>query len=151
LTQRHVVPRLSRGGRLEKAEVSRALAQLFQEVGQQPWGPSTRLRWVEGLLSVLRDVGAVGRGPARAELLPYAARPEAFAFHLWGLFEQGLRGAALHECGFWRLLLLDAGQTRDMVGRVADRGWWKLTSVGGMDEIVPVHGSLAEWLGVGLG
>jgi hypothetical protein len=49
------------------------------------------------------------------------------------------------------LLLLHPPEARRLVGVVADRGWWKFTSAGGADEIVPIHGSLIEWLGVALG
>ena len=108
-------------------------------------------RWAEGFLSVLREVGALGRGAKREELLAYSVRAEVFAFHLWSQYEHGFRGAALHETPFWRLLLLSPPEARRLVGVVADRGWWKFTSVGGADEIVPIHSSLMGWLDVALG
>jgi hypothetical protein len=146
-----VLPRLAMGGRLQKAELLSRLEALFENAGQRPWGSAMRTRWVEGLLSVLREVGALGRGPHREQLQRYAVRLEVLGFHLWGLFDRGLRGAALHESSFWRLLLLGPVEARGLIGLAADRGWWKFTSVGGTDEVVPVHGSLREWLTLGLG
>jgi hypothetical protein len=146
-----VLSRLAFGGRLTKAEVVEALDALLASRGQKRWCDALRKRWAEGLLSVLRDIGAVGRGRRREELQAYSVRPEAFCFHLWGLYDNGLRGSPLHESPFWRGILLQPEDARRMVGLVSDRGWWKFTSLGGTDEVVPVHGSLMEWIAVGLG
>ncbi len=146
-----VLPRLKPGQKLTKPEVVSRLKTLLAEHRQRPWSAGLQIRWAEGFLSVLRDVGALGRGQRREELLAYAVRPEVFAFHLWGQYEDGLRGSALHETPFWRLLLLERTEPRRLAGVVADRGWWKFTAAGGADEIVPVHGSLMEWLDVALG
>jgi hypothetical protein len=146
-----VLPRLARGGPLAKAEVVAGLDGVFAQLDQRPWGAALRLRWARGLLSVLREVGALGRDAQREQLQRYAVRPEVFSVHLWGLFDHGLRGTALHASPFWQLLLLQPGEPRRLVGVAADRGWWKFTSVGGTDEVVPVHGSLPEWLTLGLG
>lgn len=151
IATRLVLPRLEPGQRLTKAEVVTRLKTIFADRHQRPWGAAVLTRWAEGFLSVLREVGAVGRGAKREELLAYSVRPEVFAFHLWSRYEHGLRGTALHETPFWRLLLLRPPEARRLVGVVADRGWWKFTSAGGADEIVPIHGSLMEWLDVGLG
>lgn len=146
-----VLPRLPHGGRLAKAEVVAVLDSLFVLRGQKPWSETLRKRWAEGLLSVLRDAGALGRGRKREELQIYSVRPEVFSFHLWGLYEAGFRGSALCEAGFWRALLLDTVGARRMVGLVSEHGWWRYTSVGGTEELLPVHGGLMEWLSLGLG
>jgi hypothetical protein len=146
-----VLPRLRAGQKLTKGEVVTQLMTGFSDRHQRPWTLAVVTRWAEGFLSVLREVGALGRGAKREDLLAYSVRAEVFAFHLWGRYAHGLRGAQLHEDPFWRLLLLDPPESRRMVGVVADRGWWKFTSAGGADEIVPVHGSLGEWLDVALG
>jgi hypothetical protein len=151
IATRLVLPRFEPGQKLPKAEVVTRLKMVLGDRHQRAWGAAVLTRWAEGFLSVLREVGALGRGARREELLAYSVRPEVFAFHLWGQYEQGLRGAVLHETPFWRLLLLHPPEARRLVGVVADRGWWKFTSAGGADEIVPIHGSLMEWLGVALG
>jgi hypothetical protein len=151
IATRLVLPRFKPGQSLTKPEVVSRLKILLAERHQRSWSSGLLTRWAEGFLSVLRDVGALGRGRMREELLAYSVRPEVFTFHLWGQYECGLRGVALHESPFWRLLLLQPAEARRLVGAAADRGWWKFTSAGGADEIVPVHGSLMEWLGVALG
>jgi hypothetical protein len=151
IATRLVLPRLAPGQKVTKTEIVTRLKMVLAGRHQRPWGAAVLTRWAEGLLSVLREVGVLGRGAKREELLAYSVRPEVFAFHLWGQYEQGLRGAALHETVFWRLLLLHPLEARRLVGVVADRGWWKFTSAGGADEIVPIHGSLMEWLDVVLG
>lgn len=146
-----VLPRLGAGGRLTKLEVVDALDALLMRHGRKRWSDALRNRWAQGLLSVLRDVDVLGRGKNREVLKPYAVRPEVVCFHLWGLYDHGLRGPALHETEFWRALLLRDGEARRQIGALADRGWWKFTSLAGTDEIVPVFESLREWLAVGLG
>ncbi len=146
-----VLPRLATGGRLMMDDVATALEALLASRGQRVWNGAVRTRWAQGLLSVLRDVGALGRGRQREALQRYAVRPEVFGFHLWGLYERGLRGAELHRSRFWRLLLLEPPESRRLVVVVADHGWWKFTSAGGTDELVPMHGSLTEWIDVALG
>jgi hypothetical protein len=146
-----VLPRLSTAHTLKKAEVVKALEALLARRSHRVWSPALRTRWAEGLLSVLRDVGALGRGRQREQLQRYAARSEAFGFHLWGLYDHGFRGAALHETSFWRLLLVEPTEARTLVAKLAEQGWWKFTSVGGTEELVPIHSSLTEWLTRGLG
>jgi hypothetical protein len=136
---------------LPKKRVLAALYMAFRQYGQKPWSESLCVRWVEGLLSVLRDVGALGRGANRERLLPYAVRPEVFSFHLWGLYESGLRGRSLHETPFWRLLLLDEREAQQLTVAVAARGWWKLTTLGAAEEILPTFPSLADWVSHELG
>ena len=112
----------------------------------KPWGDSLCVRWVEGLLSVLRDVGALGRGADRERLLRYAVRPEVFSFHLWGLYNRWSRGRSLHESSFWRLLLLDEREARQITVAVVARGWWKLTTLGAAEEILPAFHSVDDWI-----
>lgn len=136
---------------LLKKRVLAALYLAFRKYGQKPWSESLCVRWVEGLLSVLRDVGALGRGAERERLLPYAVRPEVFSFHLWGLYESGLRGRSLHETPFWRLLLLDEREAQQLTAAVAARGWWRLTTLGAAEELLPVFHSVDDWVSHELG
>lgn len=136
---------------LAKDRVLAALYMLFRRHGRKPWGNSLCIRWVEGLLSVLRDVGALGRGAERERLLPYAVRPEVFSFHLWGLYDSGLRGRSLHESPFWRLLLLDEREAQQLTTVVAARGWWRLTTLGAAEELLPVFHSISDWVSHELG
>ena len=146
-----VVPRLTPSGRLTRRELVDSLGGLLIRHGRQPWSDSLQRRWSQGLLSVLRDVDALGRGKERELLKAYAPRLEVVCFHLWGLYAAGLRGSVLHESRFWRLLLLREGQVRPLIGALGDRGWWKLATLAGTDEILPVNSSLMEWLTVALG
>lgn len=136
---------------LLKDHILAALYTVFQRHERKPWGNSLCVRWVEGLLSVLRDVGALGRGAERERLLPYVVRPEVFSFHLWGLYESGLRGRSLHESPFWRLLLLDEREAQQLTVAVAARGWWNLTTLGAAEEILPAFHSIGDWVSHELG
>jgi hypothetical protein len=147
-----ILPCRQRGeSRLLKTHVIAALYTVFRRHGRKPWGNSLCIRWVEGLLSVLRDVGALGRGAERERLLPYAVRPEVFSFHLWGLYDSGLRGRSLHETPFWRLLLLDEREAQQLTAVVAARGWWRLTTLGAAEELLPVFHSIGDWASHELG
>jgi hypothetical protein len=146
-----IEPRRRSGARLAKAELMDAVRELSSRRGQKPWSDSTVKRWTEGALSVLRDIGAVGRGTDREAFLAYQVRPEAFAFHLWGLYEAGYRGPALLDPDFWRLLLLRRDDLRPTARSLAERGWWRFTSIAGVDELRPAHASLDEWIEHGLG
>jgi hypothetical protein len=84
-----ILPRLAGGGTLAKAEVVAALDGAFARRRRKPWSPALRARWAGGVLSVLREVGALGAGARRERLLPWAVLPEPFAFHLWGLYGAG--------------------------------------------------------------
>ena len=137
--------------RLLKDHILAALYTVFRRHGRKPWGNSLCIRWIEGLLSVLRDVGALGRGAERERLLPYAVRPEVFSFHLWGLYDNGLRGRSLHESSFWRLLLLDEREAQQLTVAVAARGWWNLTTLGAAEEILPAFHSIDDWVSHELG
>jgi hypothetical protein len=147
----YIEERRTLGSHLTKQELVAAVARLFESQGQKAWSPAVTKRWVEGVLSVLRDLGALGKGRDRERLLAYVLRPEVFAFHLWGLYEAGYRGPALLDPTFWRLLLLREGDVRLAARAIADRGWWRFTSVAGVDELRPVHRSLPDWIANGLG
>src|SRR2546425_1121241 len=136
---------------LPKDQVLAALHVAFRRYGRKPWGNALCIRWVEGLLSVLRDVGALGRGADRERLLPYTVRPEVFSFHLWGLYDSGLRSRALYVTPFWRLLLLDKREAHHLVTRVAERGWWRFTTLGATEEMFPAFHSLRDWISHELG
>jgi hypothetical protein len=136
---------------LPKDQVLAALHMAFRRRGRKPWGNALCIRWVEGLLSVLRDVSALGRGADREKLLPYTVRPEVFSFHLWGLYDSGLRGRALYAAPFWRLLLLDEREAHHLATRVAERGWWRFTTLGAAEEMFPAFHSLRDWISHELG
>jgi hypothetical protein len=146
-----VLGKMTTGGSLTKADVMAAIDALRAARGLKPWSAALRKRWAEGLLSVLREVTALGTGSEREMFVAYSVRPEAFSFHLWGLYSAGLRGRALHESAFWRFLLLSADEVRPHVQRVAEARWWRLTNVGGVDEIRPAYASALEWIEHGLG
>jgi bacteriophage exclusion system BrxA-like protein len=146
-----VLPRMAARGVLRKLDVIAALDAVLERHGRGPWSPALRTRWAEGLLSVLRDVGALGRGNRRERLLPYDVRPEAFCFHLWGLYGVGVRGDSLYNTPFWRLLLLSAAEARTMLTVVGSRGWWRVRTLTSVVEAVPAADSLMEWLRHGLG
>ncbi len=57
------------------ADVTAQLDRVFAQHGKKAWSPSLRLRWAQGVLSVLRDVGAVGKGGKREQFLGYTLRP----------------------------------------------------------------------------
>jgi hypothetical protein len=57
-----VLPRRAAGERITTTEIVDELDRVFARFGKGSWGPRVRLRWSQGILSVLRDVGAVGRG-----------------------------------------------------------------------------------------
>ena len=146
-----VIPRLAARGALTKSDVVAAVDAVFARHGRRSWSVATRTRWAEGLLSVLREVGALGRGHRRAQLQPYDVRAEAFCFHLWGLYAAGLRSDALYKTPFWRLLLLSEADARRMVALVGARGWWRVRTLGATVEAVPADESLMEWLRHGVG
>lgn len=147
-----VIPRRVRAERqLTKTEVLEALSDVFRRHRRKPWSVALCVRWAEGLLSVLRDVGALGRGRDRERLLSDPVRADAFSFHLWGLYASGVRGRALVESRFWRMLLLDQNETRAALAAVVERGWWKVFTLGGADEVRPTQHSLNEWAAHELG
>src|SRR5262249_29214192 len=147
-----VVPCRQQGeNRLLKDHILAALYTVFRLHGRKPWGNALCIRWVEGLLSVLRDVGALGRGAEREKLLPYSGRPEVFSFHLWGLYDGGLRGRSLYESPFWCLLLLDKQEAQQLTAVIAARGWWRLTTLGAAEEILPAFYSIGDWVSHELG
>lgn len=147
-----VYPRVtSHEGVLGKAEVSAALAAVFRRRRRKAWSASLSLRWVEGFMSVLREVGALGKGRDRERLVDYALRTEVFGFHLFGLYETGARGEELVRSPLWRLLLVDEAEARRQLTAAADRGWWRHTTLGAAEEVLPVYGSLREWVAHGLG
>lgn len=139
------------GGRITSADVIAQLNHIFARHDRRPWAESLKQRWAQGILSVLRDVGAVGRGRQREEFLAYSVRPEAFGFHLWGLYDTGLRGPALARSPFWRLMLLSEDEVRQAVKMVAERAWWQYTVIGGLEELRPTATSLEDWLKNALG
>jgi hypothetical protein len=141
-----VLPRRHDGGSLlVTADVVAALVAAFARRGRQPWSPPVCARWARGLLSVLRDVGALGRGADRERLLPYSLRPEVFSFHMWGLYDAGLRGLTLRVSPLWRLLLLDEAEVLLCLRLVTDLGWWRYTTIGSAEEVIPASSSLTEW------
>lgn len=130
---------------LTKAEGVSALKTLFAREEAKPFSEYLSQRWVRGLYSVLRDVGLLGLGSDRERLQPYLLRPEAFSFHLWGLYNSGLRGNALLTDPFWRLLLIRDDEVRGALRTAAGLGFFRFTSVAASDEVIPVHQSLLEW------
>jgi hypothetical protein len=134
------------GDRITTTQIVDELDRVFERFGRPQWGPRVKLRWSQGILSVLRDVGAVGRGAKRQAYLAYVVRPEAFAFHLRGLYDAGLRGSALIESPFWRMLLLNEADARQAVRAVVERGWWRHTNVGGVEELLPSSRSIEDWI-----
>ena len=62
--------------RITTAELVDQLDVVFEKHGKKPWSTSLKVRWAQGILSVLRDVAAVGRGANREEFLPLVVRPE---------------------------------------------------------------------------
>jgi len=139
------------GARITTGDVTAQLDRVFAHHDKKAWSPSLRLRWAQGVLSVLRDVGAVGKGGKREQFLAYTLRAEAFAFHLWGLYDAGHRGSGLTTSPFWRLLFLREPEAREHIRAVVERRWWRFTSVGGIDQVLPVHASVQDWLTHGLG
>ena len=146
-----VLPRRAPGERITTSEIVEELDRVFARFGKRPWGPRVKLRWSQGVLSVLRDVGAVGRGAKREVYLAYAVRPEAFGFHLRGLYDSGVRGAALIDSPFWRMLLLNEEDARQAFRAVVERGWWRHTNVGGVEELLPSSSSIEDWMANELG
>ena len=67
----------------------------------------------------------------------YTVRPEAFAFHLWGLYQAGVRGKALHTSDFGRLLWLDGDGARRTRAHVAEKGWWRFAAIGAHSRLKP--------------
>lgn len=134
------------GARITTNDIVAQLDHVFARHGKRPWAESLKRRWAQGVLSVLRDVGAVGQGRQREEFLPYSVRPEAFGFHLWSLHDSGLRGPALVRSPFWRLMLLSEDEAVQAVKAVAERGWWRYTTIGGVEELRPTARSLEDWL-----
>ncbi len=132
-----VVPRRVPGDRITATGIVEELDRVFARYAKRPWGAGLRLRWAQAVLSVLRDVGAVGRGKQREKYLAYSVRSEAFGFHLKALYGSGLRGAPLIRSPFWRMLLLDEEEVRQSVRNVVERGWWRHTTVGGVEELLP--------------
>lgn len=139
------------GARITTNDVVAQLDQVFARHGKRPWAESLKRRWAQGVLSVLRDVGAVGQGRQREKFLPYTVRPEVFGFHLWSVHSSGLRGPALVRSPFWRLMLLSEAEARQAVKAVAERGWWRYTTIGGVEELRPTARSLEDWLTNALG
>ena len=146
-----VIPHMARRGELSRGDVVEALAAVLATNAHQSWGDAMRTRWAQGLLSVLREVGVIGRGARRQLFEAYSVHAEPFAFHLRGVYDAGLRGTSLVESPFWQSLLLTPAQVRSLLTDVADRGWWRVRSVAGTLEAVPVHRSLMEWLADALG
>lgn len=148
---RLVLPLVRSGRALPTDDVVRELGQLFVEEHRKPWSPYLQRRWAQGAVSVLRDVGALTSDGGREALSDYVVRPEVFSFHLWGLWTFGRRGRDVFDPAFWKLLLLDAAGAREGVRQVAERRWWTISSVGGIDEVQPAFPSLEEWIEHGLG
>jgi hypothetical protein len=152
ITMSIVLPARQHGEeQLRKDRVLAALSMAFRRHGRKPWGHALCVRWVEGLLSVLRDIGMLGSGAERETLLLYTVRPEVFSFHLWGLYENGLRGRALYTTCFWRLLLLAEQEAQHLMTVVAERGWWRLTTLGAAEEVLSAFRSVHEWINHELG
>lgn len=148
---RLVFPLMHSGNAVPTSEVVRELGHLFVEERRKPWSPYLQRRWAQGAVSVLRDVGALTSDGGRESLSDYVVRPEVFSFHLWGLWAFGRRGRDVFDPAFWKLLLLDEAGAREGVRQVAERRWWKISSVGGIDEVHPTFPSLEEWIAHGLG
>lgn len=148
---RLVLPRLRPGEFLSREDVVEELGRLFAEEGRKPWSPYLQGRWANGVLSVLRDAGALSREASPAAFLDYVVRPEAFCFHLWGLWESGCRGRELVDSNYWRLLLLEAEGARERIRAVAERRWWRINKIGGTEEVLPAFPSIKEWIADGLG
>lgn len=146
-----VLPRRTPGERIAVKEIVEELDRVFARFGKRAWGPSVKVRWAQGVLSVLRDAGAVGRGTSREAYIAYAVRPEAFGFHLRGLYDSGLRGSALIDSQFWRMLLLNEEAARQAFRTVVERGWWRHTNVGGVEELLPSSRSIEDWIANELG
>jgi hypothetical protein len=145
-----VVPR-SAGDLLLKREVVDALGAALERHGRKPWGDAMQRRWAEGFLSVLRESGLLGRNAQRERVLIYSVRAEVFSFHLLGLYLHGLRGRALRESSYWRSLLLKPAEVARAIRIVADRGWWRINSIGAVEEYLPVSEAAADWGGDVLG
>lgn len=139
------------GDALYKHEVVEALQAALLRHGRRVWGDATLRRWAEGFLSVLREVGLLGRNAQRERVLIYSVRPEVFSFHLLALYRAGLRGRALRECPYWGALALEPAEVLRALRVVADRGWWRINTIGAVEEYLPVTETLAEWGGDGLG
>lgn len=147
-----VLPRLSRREPDLPAPLALSTLQdLFSRHDVPPWSDYLCRRWVQGLFSVLREVGALGRDSERERLLDYGVRAETFSFHLWGLYDQGIRGASIARSPLWRLLLLEESQVEDALGSVSQRGWWSVSRVAFEMRITPAFRSAADWVERALG
>ena len=151
LLTRLVLPIIHSGRPITVDEVIQDLSLLLAEERRKTWSPYLQRRWSRGVLSVLRDVGALTREGGREQLTGYDVRPEVLSFHLWGLWNDGYRGRDLFDPAFWKLLLLDEAAAREGVRRVAELRWWRISSIGGVDEVRPEYPTLEEWIEHGLG
>lgn len=139
------------GATLTSREVVDALRTALTNHDRTPWGEATCVRWAQGFLSALREVGLLGRNKQRERVLIYSVRAEVFSFHLLGLYLAGYRGRALRESSYWKALLLDTAEVTRALRAVADRGWWRINTIGAVEEYLPVSDALGNWGGDGLG
>jgi hypothetical protein len=100
------------------------------------WKPYLRVRWSQGFLSLLRDVGFVEPVPSWRLSRPVVLA-EAFGFVFpWLAAAMGSPRAAFpHRCLRW--WGLDAAETRRLLGAGQERGWWGYASSGSVVEFKP--------------
>jgi hypothetical protein len=145
-----VLPRTA-GAQLIRRDVELVLTDQLRAAGRRPWGAALTTRWAQGFLSVMREVGILGRLRERQRLLAYEPRSDAFAFHLRGLYDAGVRGDALVDSQFWRCLGLRDGVARGRLADVAAAGWFRVRVVAGVTEVAPTHPNLMDWIDDALG
>ncbi|MEW6275256.1 MAG: BrxA family protein [Bacillota bacterium] len=113
----------------------------------QKWAESTKIRWVRGMLSMLRAFGLLGHAPG-ATLYPFYLRPETFAFFWLWLRQQGFSFHEARSLELWVVLQVsDEGHFNDLFLAGQQQGWWQLMRSGEMVEFSTSFHSVEEWLG----
>ncbi len=110
------------------------------------WAEYTREKWRRDFYSFLRSTGLMEKHPS-VVVRKFILRPEAFAFFLYGLIDEGLAPSEIFDNHLWKRYLLAYAEIEEELSECQVRGWVQFRSMGGISELIPKYGSLEAWIG----
>ncbi len=129
-----------------KTEIHQYVRELLESISPPVfWSASMEIRWAQGFLAVLRQVGMVSGFNPGVFHIPNI-RLEAFSFLFLWLYEKLDSARRTLKHNVFDPFFLEDEQFLKLLEEGRHRGWWGYTGGFGMIEMKPKPPSLEDWL-----
>lgn len=109
------------------------------------WAEYTKRRYERAFYTFLRYTGLMENHPS-VLVRKFVLRPEAFAFFLFGLIDNGFSPSEILKSHLWDRYFLTRNDVERMLSECQVRGWIQYRSLASIVELVPKFGSVEEWM-----